>query len=251
MSYYEVAGMTLLGFRLSGLVISFFVTLRGTVSIVILYLKSKELQSAVILERIYTETLRCSGIQIVIVCKQAGGVRTIVLLLAVCFLGLPTYFFTTRIEVVYTQAIPTGCHISITVSYDQYMLAVLLSLCAFNNFRLPDYIAILIHFIFFGRTLSREQLVSQFEVLITCRISDNDSLILVTAKHILAISSHILAAPIYSGFFIMHIEFCPYIAFFVFIRSSCNSGCKCSECSGITRDGNQVTITLLSYCIHR
>lgn len=242
--------MTLLGFRLSGLVISFFVTLRSTVIIIILYLKSEEFQSTIFLEGVYAETLGRSGIQIVIVCKQAGGVRTIVLLLAF-FLGLPTYFITTRIEVVYTQAIPTGCHISITISYDQYMLAVLLSLCAFNNFRLPDYIAILIHFIFFGRTLSREQLVSQFEVLITCRISDNDSLILVIAKNILATSSHILAAPVYSGFGMMQRNIGTIVALFILIRPGFNIRCKGSECSSITRDSNQVTIGLLSHCIHR
>ena len=170
--------MAFLGFRLSGVILPIFATLRSTgYIIIILYLKSKEFQSTVFLEGVYTETLGRSGIQIFIVCKQAGGVRTIVLLIAACFLGLPRYFCTARIEVVYTQAIPAGCYISITISYDQHVLTVLLGLCAINKFPTKEF-AILVHFIFFSRTCGRKQLVSQSVLVLRLLYINDDSLIL-------------------------------------------------------------------------
>ena len=240
--------MTFSGFRLSRLIITILVTLRSTVFIVILYFKSKEFQSTVFLEGVYTETLGRSGIQIFIVCEEAGGVRTIVLLLA-CFLSLPTHFFTTRIEVVYTQAIPAGCYISITISYDQYMLAVLLGRCAINKFPTKEF-AILVHFIFFSRTLGRKQFVAQREISQVVGLND-DSFILTIAKHILGIIGHILTSPIYSGFSIMQIQLCAIIALSVLIRTSFNVFIKSSKCSSITRNGNYLAVFSYSSCVYR
>lgn len=242
--------MAFCGFRFGGLVISILVALRGTVLIVILYLESKEFQSTIFLEGVYSETLRSGSIQIVIISKKTGSVGAIVLL--VCVLRLPAYFSTIVIKVVYAQTIPTGCHIGIPIFHHQYVLAIFLSLCTINKFPAQEF-TVLIHFVFLSRTLRREQLVSQAVIGVMLRfvIQDNDSLIRIIAKHILAIIGHILTSPIYSGFSIMQIQLCAIIALSVLIRTSFNIVSKSSECSGITRNGNYLAVFSYSGCVYR
>ena len=244
--------MAFCGFRLGGLVISILVALRGTVLIVILYLESKEFQSTIFLEGVYSETLRSGSIQILIIRKKTGSVGAIVLLLAVCVLRLPAYFSTIVIKVVYAQTIPTGCHIGIPIFHHQYVLAIFLSLCTINKFPAQEF-TVLIHFVFLSRTLRREQLVSQavIGVMLLFVIQDNDSLIRIIAKHILGIIGHILTSPIYSGFSIMQIQPCAIIALSVLIRTSFNIVSKSSECSGITRNGNYLAVFSYSGCVYR
>lgn len=243
--------MAFCGFRFGGLVISILVALRGTVLIVILYLKSKEFQSTICLESVYSETLRSGSIQILIIRKKTGSVGAIVLLL-VCVLRLPAYFSTIVIKVVYAQTIPTGCHIGIPIFHHQYVLAIFLSLCTINKFPAQEF-TVLIHFVFLSRTLRREQLVSQavIRVMLLFVIQDNDSLIRIIAKHILGIIGHILTSPIYSGFSIMQSQLCAIIALSVLIRTSFNIVSKSSECSGITRNGNYLAVFSYSGCVYR
>ena len=80
---------------------------------------------------------------------------------------------------------------------------------------------------------------------------NDDSFILTIAKHILAISSHILTAPIYSGLVIMQIEFCPVIALSILIRTSFNIISKSSECTRITRNGYNLAISSYGSRIYR
>lgn len=243
--------MAFCGFRLGGLVISILVALRGTVLIVIFYLKSKEFQSTICLESVYSETLRSGSIQILFIRKKTGSVGAIVLLL-VCVLRLPAYFSTIVIKVVYAQTIPTGCHIGIPIFHHQYVLAIFLSLCTINKFPAQEF-TVLIHFVFLSRTLRREQLVSQavIRVMLLFVIQDNDSLIRIIAKHMLGIIGHILTSPIYSGFSIMQIQLCAIIALSVLIRTSFNIVSKSSECSGITRNGNYLAVFSYSGCVYR
>lgn len=242
--------MAFCGFRFGGLVISILVALRGTVLIVILYLESKEFQSTIFLEGVYSETLRSGSIQIVIISKKTGSVGAIVLL--VCVLRLPAYFSTIVIKVVYAQTIPTGCHIGIPIFHHQYVLAIFLSLCTINKFPAQEF-TVLIHFVFLSRTLRREQLVSQavIRVMLLFVIQDNDSLIRIIAKHILGIIGHILTSPIYSGFSIMQIQLCAIIALSVLIRTSFNVFIKSSKCSSITRNGNYLAVFSYSGCVYR